>query len=120
LNCSLPRHHPPQTLEGFGVGLLPAPGFHPLFKLLPRARGVLLKAVLAQEPVHPNPGGPVLRSGQMRAETSPRIGEQPLLGFEQPGANRIQVHIITGRFEVAVAAALDQLSLWCPSGRTVR
>jgi hypothetical protein len=41
------------------------------------------------------------------AETAPRILQYPLLRGEQPGSDRVQVHIVTGCSQVAGAAAVD-------------
>jgi hypothetical protein len=65
--------------------------------------------MLAQEAVHPNPGGPMLRGGQIPPEAAPRIGQQTLVRFEQSGSHRVEMHVVARRPQIPVAAAFDQL-----------
>ena len=53
----------------------------------------------------------MLRHRQIERETAPRIRQQPILGPQQAGPHRIQVDVITGRAQVTIAAAFDQLRL---------
>jgi hypothetical protein len=61
----------------------------PTFKLFARGGRILLDTVLTQQPLHPNPRGPMLRRGYIGAEAAPGIGQQPLYGFEHARTDRI-------------------------------
>ena len=105
----------PQRFGRLRVRFLKAPSFHPLLELLPPGRRIFLDSVLPQEPVHPNPKRPMLRRGDIRAQTAPGLSQQPLLRFEQVSAHRVQVNVITSGFQIPVAAALDQLGFVAPA-----
>jgi sorbitol-specific phosphotransferase system component IIA len=67
--------------------------------------------MFTQQPVHSNPRGPVGWGGEIPPQTTPGIGEHPVLGANQPRPDRVQVHVIADRLEVPVAAALDDQGL---------
>ena len=94
--------------QRFLVGFLQTPSLHPHLKLLSRQRCVLLDAVLAQQPVHSQPGWAVLPSSQIQAEAAPRKGQQSILRLEQTGAHGVEMDVIAGALEIAGAAAIDQ------------
>lgn len=48
---------------------------------------------------------------QVQGEAAPEIGQQPVLGRKQIRPNRVQVHVIASRAQIAIAAALHQLRL---------
>ena len=50
----------------------------------------------------------MLARGSIPGQAAPRISGQAIFGFEKPGANRVQVNVITNRSEIAVAAAIHQ------------
>ncbi len=100
------------------VARFQAHGFHLGFELPPSRSRVLPQTVFAQQPVHADPLRSVFRGGQVIAEAAPRIGQQSLVGLEQSGSRRVQVHVIAGGAQVAVAAAFDQLGLI--TGRSAR
>ncbi len=91
------------------IGLFCAPSLHPCLKPLPPGRAILLNPVLAQQPVHPDPLRPMLGRRQIGAKTAPRVGQEPLPGRDQPGAHRVQMHVIAGRPQIPIAAALHEL-----------
>src|SRR6266478_3288229 len=62
-----------QSFEYLWVGLLKAASLHSLLELLPPRRGIFLDCVLPQQPVHTNPKRPMLRRGDLRAQTAPGI-----------------------------------------------
>src|SRR4051794_13500825 len=63
------------------AGLTTAP-LHSLLKLCPACGGVLLNAVLAQEPIHPQPTRTMAARRQIPTEAAPGIFQQPFLRRE--------------------------------------
>jgi hypothetical protein len=79
--------------------------------LLPQPRR---DGMFAQEPVHPQPRGPVFPGRQVQPKTAPGVGQQPVLWSQQRRPEGIQMHVITRGAQVAVAAALHNLRLVAP------
>ena len=50
----------------------------------------------------------MLRRRQIPAKAAPGVGQQPVFGAQRARSHRIEMHVITRRLQVAVAATLDQ------------
>jgi hypothetical protein len=99
--------------------LIPAfratPLFHVRLELPPARRAVPRDAHFAQQPIHPQPRRPFARNLQILAITAPSIIPERLVGREQPGAYRVEMHVIANDAQVAVAAAIDDEALVAPA-----
>ena len=102
---------PAKDLERLLVRFLQSPRFHSSLELVTARGRVLLNPVLSQQTVHSNPLWPMFGCGQIPDQAAPRISQESLVGFEQPCSHRIQVHVVTGRPQIAVAAAVHQQRL---------
>gem|GEM_PF-2627772 len=95
--------------------ILPSPPLHPLPKRPPPRRTVLGDAPLPQQPVHPQPARTPRRRRQiLRIAALGKIA-QALPRLEQLRPRRIQMHIITHRLEIPVAAPLHNQRLVAPA-----
>src|ERR1035437_2611739 len=86
--------------------ILPSPPLHSLRKHAPSRLAVLRYPPFPQQPIHPQPARTPRRRGQIPRITAPAKGRQRLLGLEDLRPRRIQMHVITHRLEIAVAAPI--------------
>src|SRR4051812_40218963 len=77
----------------------------------PPGRTVLGYPIFAQQPIHPQPGPAFRGTFQILRPTAPCIHGYWLLQSQQFGPHWIQMHVITDRLEVAVAAAIHDQRL---------
>src|SRR6266850_5719445 len=100
---------------GILVPSLAPPLFHSLLELRPAGSSVFLNSVLAQQPIHAQPAGAMARRCQIGTEAAPWIFQQALLRGKQLGPYRIQMHVVTGRPQVACGAAFNDEGFVTPT-----
>jgi len=111
-NSGLPRHHPPaQRLEFLFILVLHPAIFHPPLKFPSTGGRILPDAMLSQQAVHPHPARTMLLRREIPHQAAPRIAQQPVLRPQKMGANRIEMHIIADRLQIAAPFALHHQSL---------
>ncbi len=99
----------PASLDGPPVGLgvlLLATMLHALGKVLASGGAVFGNAPFSQEPVGAQPADPLAGRLEVETVTAPGVGLQRLAGFEQLGADRIQMDVIADCLEIPITAAM--------------
>src|SRR5436309_6071698 len=86
-------------------------------KFQPGPPALLPQAVLSQQAVAPQPRLSFLSASQIAWITAPAILLQSLPLPQQPGAHRIQMHIITHRAQITRRRSIDQERLVTPGKR---
>jgi len=92
--------------------------FQPLLEVDAVLCGVALDAVAAQQPIHPQPGRP-FGGSQVKGEAAPSVRGKRLVGRDETGADRVEMHVIAGGAQVIAAAFVDDERL-VTAGEQVR
>src|SRR5262245_66261616 len=87
---------------------LPSPLLHQGLELSPTRAPVLRDAHLSQQPVHAQPLTPSAWCLEIFTIAAPLVSPQRLFRTDESGTHRIQMHVVAHRFQIAVAAAIDQ------------
>ncbi len=101
---------PPHSFPLFRL-IFPSPQLHPPRKFLPPGLAVLGNSHLTQQPVHPQPVHPPPGPLQIFRITAPPIRRQFLSLPQQLRPHWIQMHVITHRPQIAVAAPVHDQRL---------
>ena len=89
--------------------------FHPSRQFPPAGRAVPGNSVFPQQPVHPQPRGPLSGRPQKSRITAPRMVLQRLFRCDQFRPRRIQMDIIANGLQIPVAAAVHDQRLVTPA-----